>query len=507
MRTRDKVLIAVLAVGILLRFYDLGKVPPGLYLDEVQYGLDAYSILKTGKDVYGHFLPLAFQSSGYYPPFFTYFLVPFIAIFGLSDWVVRLPSAIFGIASTILIYFLSKELIRDKKSMVPLIASAMISLLPLHIHFSRVAFLGSFGIFLIFLAIYLFLRSNGRGIYALASTILLGLASQVHYGYKLLSATIFLILVYIFIKKLRRDLLLTATVIIVLVLFLAINFIAYSKYNAHYRVNELTGNNLSGIGKQYLKAYSPNFLFISSNEYRLIDPWGEGFLPLAFLPLVIIGILRFNQLTIKGALILIAISSFTPIPSAFAGAGQQVVRNSPMLISLIIVASIGFETILRKSAKYPALKIVTIFLVSLFLAQIVLDLKFYFFEYPKIYAHFWGQKERAAVNYAKVKKNNYNFLAITDVYNVMLSFWAFENKTDPKKLQLSILMPDNSIAFPAKKLDNVYFLSTEQNVPSDAYKKIRPPVFVIDPQFYFKDQSFEKFVESNQVLFQHYENK
>src|SRR3989344_6490299 len=97
-----------------LRLLKLSQLPPGLYLDEVLYGLDAYSILKTGKDIYGHFLPLAFQSSGHYPPLFIYLLAPLFLFLPLTDWVVRLPAALSGIAAVLMTYFMTKKLFTTK---------------------------------------------------------------------------------------------------------------------------------------------------------------------------------------------------------------------------------------------------------------------------------------------------------------------------------------------------------------------------------------------------------
>ena len=65
--------------------------------------------------VYG--FPLgAFAAFGDYKPSLPIYLtIPFIAIFGLSDLAVRLPSAIFGILTVLFIYFLVKELFSNQR--------------------------------------------------------------------------------------------------------------------------------------------------------------------------------------------------------------------------------------------------------------------------------------------------------------------------------------------------------------------------------------------------------
>ena len=92
------VLAIILLVAATLRFYKLGAVPTSLNADEAAIGYNAFSILKTGKDEYGKKFPLLFQSfDDFKMPVYIYLSVPGIAVFGLNDFSVRLPSALLGI--------------------------------------------------------------------------------------------------------------------------------------------------------------------------------------------------------------------------------------------------------------------------------------------------------------------------------------------------------------------------------------------------------------------------
>lgn len=57
-----KLLIVILLLAIVLRFYKLASFPVSLYWDEAAIGYDAFSIAKTGHDQYGKKFPLLFQS-------------------------------------------------------------------------------------------------------------------------------------------------------------------------------------------------------------------------------------------------------------------------------------------------------------------------------------------------------------------------------------------------------------------------------------------------------------
>ena len=76
---KDRVfLIGILLVAALLRIPYLSSYPVGFHADEASMGYDAYSLLKTGRDQYGEFLPLHTRSFGDYDEaLYRYFAVPF----------------------------------------------------------------------------------------------------------------------------------------------------------------------------------------------------------------------------------------------------------------------------------------------------------------------------------------------------------------------------------------------------------------------------------------------
>jgi 4-amino-4-deoxy-L-arabinose transferase-like glycosyltransferase len=104
-------LLSIIGIAVILRFYQLGSVPVSPDWDETALGYNAYSILKTGRDEYGNFLPLTIRSfDDYKPPLYVYLTVPSVALFGLSVWSTRLPSALMGVLAVVGVYFLAKEL-------------------------------------------------------------------------------------------------------------------------------------------------------------------------------------------------------------------------------------------------------------------------------------------------------------------------------------------------------------------------------------------------------------
>ncbi len=134
--------IIILFVIFFSRFYKLQSTPPSLSIDEVSIGYNAYSILKTGRDEWGTFMPVSFRSVGdYKAPTLIYLTVPFVKIFGLNELGTRLPVAIFSTLNIFLFWILAKRFIFNKKFIwLSYLSTLISSLSPWLIPFSRSGF-------------------------------------------------------------------------------------------------------------------------------------------------------------------------------------------------------------------------------------------------------------------------------------------------------------------------------------------------------------------------------
>jgi 4-amino-4-deoxy-L-arabinose transferase-like glycosyltransferase len=234
-------------IGAFLRLYQLGQIPPSPDWDEVSLGYNAYSILKTGMDEYGTKFPLVLRSyDDYKPPFYMYVTIPFVAFLGLDVWVVRLPSALFGISAILGTYLLvyqiflikeksnnnfdtvhTKKLLNKKINQsekylshtnssffgidlgfdihnpafaqkIALLSALLLAISPWHINFSRIAFEANVGVALNIWGIYFFLSGWRKPIQYIYSTILLGLALYTYHSERVFVP---LIVVYLLIME------------------------------------------------------------------------------------------------------------------------------------------------------------------------------------------------------------------------------------------------------------------------------------------------------------------
>src|SRR3989344_4276055 len=141
------ILLSIIILASFLRLYKLPSYPAGLNADEAALGYNAYSLLTTGRDELGRPWPVNLESFGDFKPAgYAYMLIPIIKIFGLTEFAVRLPSAIFGILAVLFIYLLVRELTsltplslskRGDGGELALIAAFMLAINPWHLHFSR----------------------------------------------------------------------------------------------------------------------------------------------------------------------------------------------------------------------------------------------------------------------------------------------------------------------------------------------------------------------------------
>jgi 4-amino-4-deoxy-L-arabinose transferase-like glycosyltransferase len=147
-------LCLLVLAGVGLRLYQFGGVPISLNRDEAALGYNAYTLAHFGTDEWGKPYPLMFISFGDYKlPGYIYFLAPLIRMFGVHDWVIRLPSLIAGFVLILLIYLLTKRLTKNRTG--ALLAAALLSLSPWAIFYSRMAFEAHLALMWLVLTIYL----------------------------------------------------------------------------------------------------------------------------------------------------------------------------------------------------------------------------------------------------------------------------------------------------------------------------------------------------------------
>jgi len=138
-------LLAIIMFTAFIRLYKISSLPPSLYYDEVDAGYQALIFNQNNSDYYGNKYPIHFHSFGDYRTSLNIYAIAISErLTHNPELSVRLPSAIFGIASVLVIYLITRSLF----------AGFLLAVSPWAIHYSRIGFEASGMILAILLGIY-----------------------------------------------------------------------------------------------------------------------------------------------------------------------------------------------------------------------------------------------------------------------------------------------------------------------------------------------------------------
>ncbi|RJR24491.1 hypothetical protein C4578_02630 [Candidatus Microgenomates bacterium] len=485
--------VAVFLLALFLRLYKLGEFPVGFLWDEAALGYNAYSILKTGRDEYGKALPLIFKSFGDHKPgFYIYLTVPSVAVFGLNEFAVRFPSAIFGSLSVLFIYLLLKE----RNLRVALFASAALAVSPWHFSFSRGAWelnVMTFEILggLYFLTKYLTLK---KVFHLYLSALFWVITLFTYQSAKALVPALLFGFVFFFRRELKGISLKPKFVFAALFLasFLFFNFLTATggrsgrikvmSVFSYPRSQEETqaileqdeGDRVSwklfhnslvffsrGVLGRYLNHFSGNFLFFSgdwSNPRNGVVYHGVLYLPDLIFVIAGLGIL-FSRKRAPSENLMLYWLLLAPLPSAVTRDIISSVRSFTMVIPFVFLIATGMDGILNLLSKkrFKIAGAVTFLLIYTVFFVRFLDL--YFIHDPEINAQdrLYGYKEM--VEYINPRVHTKNKVVVTSKYGQPYIFYLFYTKYDPSLYQKQASLKESEVGDvgEVERIDNIEF--------------------------------------------------
>lgn len=193
--------VGLLILGALLRILLLRALPYGLNQDEASAGYDAWAILRYGMDRNANRLPLLLEAWGSgQNALYSYLAMPFIALFGLNVAALRLPMALSGCLTLLVMWRLAR---RVRGRGFGLAALFFLALCPWHIMISRWALESNLLPSLLLAGIFFTLKASERDYYLIPAALCYGL-SLYAYGTAFFFLPLFLIFALVW---LRRELL------------------------------------------------------------------------------------------------------------------------------------------------------------------------------------------------------------------------------------------------------------------------------------------------------------
>lgn len=179
--------MAILLFAAVLYFYNLDKLPSGVYVDEASVAYNAYSILLTGKDEYGFAHPLYFRLMGSYSPsLFIYIAVPLIKFFGTDVVVFRSVTALASLLGVYIFYQFAKKLQFFQNKSSYLILAFLYAISPWIVFNSRLGYETTLGFVVFNIGTYLLYLSIKKPKNLIWSILFLSLSTYVSHNQRFL---------------------------------------------------------------------------------------------------------------------------------------------------------------------------------------------------------------------------------------------------------------------------------------------------------------------------------
>jgi len=472
---KKSLIILILLIGFFLRVYELGEVPLSLDWDEVSMGYNAYSLLLTGNDEYGNSWPLSIRSfNDFKPPLYTYLIIPALIPFGLTEFAVRLPSAIFGTLTIYGVYLLAKQFFIKNQQLknTPLLTAALFAISPWSLQFSRTAFEANIAVCFVVYGMALLLKyfNTAKPIYCYASGIVLSIALYAYHAPRLIVPLLLLatsIRYWHFIRSHLKHIITTTVIGLVLVAPLIIvlsrggvaaRAASVSVFKPtteilrtldYARQDQENGNPLAILHNRrvsyvktiiqgYLDHFYPVSIFIKGDVVGRHHPPSMGHLYFIEFPFIIIGLIylikhKFNFKFLFFFWLLVA-----PIPAALATGTPHAIRSILFLPLPQIITAIGILASLQALStfkQYPWIKTAALtVIVFAYFTNFAYYLNQYYVHQNAEYANQWQYGYKQLIEYLDPIEQNYDKIIITPAWDQPYIYFLFYKyqKYDPR---------------------------------------------------------------------------
>jgi len=463
-------LVGLLAITFILRLSGLAFSPPGFFCDETSIGYNAYSILETGKDEKGIRLPVFFKAFGDYKnPVYIYLATIPIKFLGLSVFSVRLTSAVLGIGSILLfIYFL--YLIK-KSWLFALSGGLILSLMPWHFQFSRIAFEAISLVFFITVDMVLFALylKTKKPIYYLFFGLSMVVSFFAYSTGRLIIPFSAILVALIWRKELfgvnhiqnlgreRINIFISALTIALLSLILIYDHYIdptgiLTRPHDVLIIDDKPG--ILVIAERFLENYfnhfSPAFLFGRGDLNLRHSPGVSSMLFVSFFLPLVAGIVYFAQRIKKSKLALFLLAELIIFPAASSitviNEGAQSTRTIHIVPFAALIITYGVWKIIKALGKKQVYLLVVLLVFAFF--ETVMFYKYYFTLYPQVaIANFEGGMPEA-MRFAFSQKAPYYYVSMNVCkYRIEIPFFM---QYPPEKFQQSLIFPNARCLDPRK---------------------------------------------------------
>lgn len=516
-------ILIIITISSFFRFFILTTAPKGLNWDEVSYAYNGYSLMKTGADEWGIKNPIYLKAFGdYKPALLSYLYIPFFTLFGATDFIVRFIPATLGVLSICFIYTFLYNISKDKR--LSFLVALLASVMPWHIHFSKVALDPIISFFFLIFGLYGF--SSKSNISKIIGSLSLFFSIYTYNSARVFTPLIIICYLLIFqkdniIKKFKYPLIIIfagtlliffnmifgnsgsrakdSTVFFDNTTFDSTNEEIYRSTVEGIPLKRLFNNKLITLTytltRNYFIHFQPDFLFFDNNISPTHAFSKHPNLLLVTLPFIIIGLISIIRKTSKIDKFFLLWLIISPLSAAVTKSNDlpHPGRVLVMIIPLLYFTVIGINNFISYFKKGLLRKITSSLVAIIFIGNIFLYLKDYYLFYPEESEYYWQGYFQEIIPEVYEIKNAYDKIYFTPEYANPYIFFAWYNKIDPSIIQNR----KNDI-----ELENFVFKSVDSQTLNCLMQDIKPNLVIanankitITPtkQYY----SYNRFHENN----------
>lgn len=462
-------LIFILLIAAILRFFRLGAVPMGITHDEMGYIYNAYSIAKTGRNVFGQAFPLfTWMTQGGFPfmPVPIYSMVPLFFLFPLTPFVARFLPALLGVLDVFLLFYIVRSLFRD--TALALVSALFLAISPWQLHFARSAYDANFALFWYLAGIALFFHAEKAKKRPWLWAVAFIAAVYSYRGMSMLFLPVALLLVWYAraAKRMqsRHYAVFVAGLAAACLLFVLPVLTFGHAYTAEgtalfqnpkiqsdvdRAIRESQGPLLlrrlfinkpnyivTRFRENYLKEYSPEFLFLYTEPDIIYSIWTRGRLYFADAAFILLGIWYLLRKHNKEGLLWIGLTLVGGLPGGIGGLPYSS-RNFFLAAVFPVLSAAGAVALVRASRNRWFIR-GAVFLVALvYLYSTASYLFDYYDRYAYQSAEGWAKSIKEISTLAKTESSTHDLVYMSNTSFGDAVQYAFWNNVNPVTVQQS----------------------------------------------------------------------
>lgn len=517
-------LFLVTLIGGFLRFYKLDKYPVQLNHDEISQIYDTASIVQTGKDIYGNFLPLAFPSTGEFKVgHYIYISILSYLIFGMREITIRIPAAFFGTLIIPAVFLFINQLTKNWK--LALLAAASIAITPSEIFYSRKSFENVIGIFFVFVALFFLLRliEEKRKLFIFLTALFLALPMYIYTSHTIVVPLILIVFAGLFWGEIKiQPKKFISLVVSWLILILPLIFITITNEGLRFRAATVSIFQDAGFAQQlhylgvnnpvisaifglktlleysftkYLNQFDIGFIFGKGLDLTNQGMIGLGPLMLLQLPFFLLGFVYIvkSNFFLKRGIFLFVLLFLAMIPSGITFESLSPHRSVLAFSLISIISSFGFYFlyIMLQKLSSSTIKIsITSFLVLLFLLNSLYAVHMYTSNFPNEKSQGMHYPYKDVALFAWSQYGNYEHIIIDPMYGqtapvraVAVHYYlAYYGNYSPEKFQKDLKIKKEEISidkFSIREVDwrkdheakNTLIITSSWSLPESVIKE------------------------------------